>query len=122
MASTGPSIPQQSPEFLRDELVRSLQAFLDYTDTDEYMLDLEEMDEEQRKEAVLTRGKTYRAWRGLNNARLDDIRTRLVEHESDILSTTRDLNASLAGVQNVASVLQNTNHVLSVAARLVTFV
>lgn len=123
MATTSPSLPESVPPHeLRNQLRRTLRATLDYMDSDAFFLELEEMDDEERKQADLTRGETYRAWRRINNQQLDEFRTQLAENEAEILFSTQQLNESLTNFQNVATVINNTNQVLSLATRLMTIV
>lgn len=121
MATPSPSLPESLPPHeLRNLLRKTLKATLDYMDSDEFLLDLEDMSEDDQRTAAILRGETYRTWRKLNNLQLDDIREQLIELEADLREATGSLNQSLLSVGNVARVFETTNSVLSIASRFLT--
>ena len=119
MATPTSSLPGSfSPHELRNNLRRTLKATLDHMDSDACLIELDAMTEEKRNAALITRGQTFRAWRKLNNHVLDEIRDQLVANETDLRKATDGLDQEVEKLATVTKVLDATNKLLSVVAKV----
>jgi len=101
---------------------RALKSALDRMDSDEFLDELEQLTEEERNAAAITRGEVFRAWRRLNNQELEEIREELAANEAELRQATRELAKARAGVEQVAAFLSTANQFLNTAARVISLV
>lgn len=123
MSDANPITPEiLSPHELRNAMRSALKSALDRMDSDEFLDELEELTEEERNAAAITRGEVFRAWRRLNNQQLEEIRDELMANEVELRRATGELAEARAGVEKVAAFLDTANQFLNVAARVISLV
>ena len=98
----------------------ALKGALEDMDSDEFLDALEELPEQERKAAAITRGEVFRAWRRLNNQQLEEIRELLADNEAVLRRAAGELTKARAKVDEVAAFLNTANQFLNVAARVIS--
>jgi hypothetical protein len=121
MGDSNPVTPELlSPYELRNAMRSALKGALEDMDSDEFLDALEELPEQERKAAAITRGEVFRAWRRLNNQQLEEIRELLADNEAVLRRAAGELTKARAKVDEVAAFLNTANQFLNVAARVIS--